>query len=167
MKAAAVWIENNNRNPGPNLLTPGTMPGCRVSNSGREQTLLLPLQEGCVADAIGPHSVISQKKARATWVEGHWLQGWTPMLQTGKKSHNKPCHQLSTKLSKPGLKERGGPCLMLKCTGKHVWGGYRAWRSELWLHRAVSILASLISSCVILLIYPLGSKLSNDFPLYL
>lgn len=52
MKAAAVWMENNNRNPGPNLLTPGIMPGCRVSNSGSEQALMLKLQEICAADAI-------------------------------------------------------------------------------------------------------------------
>lgn len=81
MKAAAVRIENNNRNPGPNLLAPGAVPGCRASNAGRAQAALRPRQEGCAADAIGPHSVISQKTAGVTWVEGQWFQGWTPMLQ--------------------------------------------------------------------------------------
>lgn len=133
------------------------MPGCRVSNSGRERALLPPPQEGCVADAIGAQPVISQKTAGVTRGEGRWCRAWTPMLPPQKNrvggNQNPPGHQLSAELSKPDFKERGGSCFDAEMRGMN---GDRRSMAERGVgsQSPVSIPTSLASNRAILLIYP-------------
>ena len=132
MKAAAVWAENNNRNPGPNLRTPGTLPGCRASHSERE-----PLP------APGPRKAVPLMRSRpaprsAGRGPGPWggapdSKGgrWRPR-QTGHET-KRPCPQ--SRLSCRSWLPKAGRALLWRSNaqGGHASGdgyGRRKWAGD-------------------------------------
>lgn len=105
-KESSCYVNRNDRNPGRNLLTLGTVPGCGASNSGGSTCCHLRKAELMQPE---PHCGISRKTAHLG--KGRWVQGWTLSLQTGKTKQNGPCHQVRAKPPQPGFRERGRPHL--------------------------------------------------------
>lgn len=88
---------------------------------------------------------------RVTWAEGSWLRRGTWVPQTSRVSnHNEPCHQLGAEILREGQAALRGQSTQGRT---HEWGHTEGARAgDSW--SPVSISASLIPRCVILLTYP-------------